>query len=123
LVTNKKHQVVGITAIFSGALDSTEANNKAFYRMATPGKRGSYTAKNAGIIRIKQAVYNGANSVTLTATKPFTLNKPVQLLIYGAAPSGLQDSLGRYLDAVNIGQAGLNAIAIITKNNVQIVQP
>jgi cyclophilin family peptidyl-prolyl cis-trans isomerase len=124
LKMNKHHQVVSVIAIFSGALDFTEANNKAFYRMATPGKHGSYTAKNAGIIHIKKVVYtNGSDDVTLTPAKPFTLKKPVQLLIDGAAPSGLQDSLGRYLDAAETGQAGSNAIAILSKNNVTIEVP
>jgi cyclophilin family peptidyl-prolyl cis-trans isomerase len=126
LVTNKKHQVVGVTAIFSGALDFTEANNKAFYRMATPGKRGSYTAKNAGIIRLKRATYvAGSDSVTLTPNKPFTITvkKAVQLLISGAAPSGLQDSYGRNLDATAAGQAGSNAIAILSKHSVTIQVP
>jgi cyclophilin family peptidyl-prolyl cis-trans isomerase len=124
LKMNKHHQVVSVVAVFSGALDFTEANNKAFYRMATPGKRGSYTAKNAGIIRIKKAVYtNGSDEVTLTPAKPFTLKKPVQFLIDGSAPSGLQDSLGRYLDAAETGQAGSNAIAILSKNNVTIEVP
>jgi cyclophilin family peptidyl-prolyl cis-trans isomerase len=124
LVTNKKHQVVEVTAIFSGALDFSEANSTAFYRMATPGKRGSYTAKNAGIIHLKRASYAaGSDSVTLTPTKRFTITKAVQLLIYGTAPSGLQDSYGRNLDAAAAGQAGSNAIAILSKHSVTIQVP
>ena len=124
LIMNKQHQVTEVVAIFSGALDFTEANNKSFYRLATPGKRGSYTAKNAGTIHLKKVVYTGASdSVTLTPSKPFSTRKPVQLFIRGSASSGLQDSLGRYLDAANLGQAGSNIIAILSKNNVTIELP
>ena len=121
LIMNKQHQVTGVVAIFSGALDFTEANNKSFYRLATPGKRGSYTARNAGIIHLRKVVYTGASdSVTLTPIKPFSLRKPVQLLIHGSASSGLQDGLGRYLDAANRGQAGSDVIAILSRNGVTI---
>ncbi|HKI21362.1 MAG TPA: Ig-like domain-containing protein [Isosphaeraceae bacterium] len=121
LVTNNKDQVVKLIVIFSGPLDSTEADDKEFYRLATPGKRGSYTAKNARIIHLKKVVNTGANdSVALRPIKPFTLRKPVQLLIHGAAPSGLQDSYGRYLDGADTGQAGSDAIAILSKINVTI---
>ena len=37
-----------------------------------------------------------------------------------AAPSGLQDNLCRYLDAAETGQAGSNATAILSKNDVTI---
>jgi cyclophilin family peptidyl-prolyl cis-trans isomerase len=121
LVTNSKQQVVEVIAIFSGALDFTEADEKAHYRLATPGQRGSYTAHNAGIIHLKKVVYGAASDrVFLRPIKAFSLRMPVQLLIHGAAPSGLKDSLGRYLDAADPGQAGSDAIAILSKNNVTI---
>ena len=47
--TNKKHQVTQVTVVFSGSVNSTEAQMPTgIYRLATPGKKGSYTAKNAG---------------------------------------------------------------------------
>jgi len=50
----------------------------------TFGKKGSFTAKNAQVIKLKSAPYNpGNNMVTLTPKKPFALTKPVQLLVDG----------------------------------------
>ena len=45
--TNKKHQVTFVVVTFSGPLNATQANEPGIYRLITPGKKGSYTAKNA----------------------------------------------------------------------------
>jgi hypothetical protein len=44
---NKRHQVTAILVTFSGAVDAAEAVEKGIYRLAEPGKHGSFTAKNA----------------------------------------------------------------------------
>ncbi len=119
--TNKKHQVTEIFVTFSGAVNPGEAQSLTTYRLATPGKKGSFTAKNAGIIKLNSATYNAASkTVALIPKKPFALTKPVQLLIDGVAPSGLQDSLGRYIDGDHNGTAGGNAVAVITRSSVTI---
>lgn len=119
--TNKKHQVTEIVVTFSGAVNAAEADSINTYRLATPGKKGSYTAKNAGIIKLKSAVYNGSSDlVALTPKKPFALTKPVQLLVYGSGASGLQDAEGRLIDGDHNGTAGGNAIAILSKKSVTI---
>jgi RHS repeat-associated protein len=120
-VMNKKHQVTEVLVTFSGALNPTEAAGTTIYRLATAGKKGSYTAKNAGVIKIKKAVYTASSdSVALTARKPFTLAKPVQLQITGTPPAGLQDAEGRYIDGADNGTSGSNAIAILSKRGVTI---
>jgi cyclophilin family peptidyl-prolyl cis-trans isomerase len=119
LVENHKQQVVQVIVFFSGPLDTTEADSKTIYRLATPGRHGSYTARNAGIIHVRMAVYSAAgDSVTLKPTARFSLKKPVQLLIHGTAPAGLQDSLGRYIDGADNGHPGSDAIAILSGNGV-----
>ena len=111
----KKHQVTAVIITFSGAVNSGEATNTGTYRLATPGKRGSYTAKNAGVIKLKNAVYNAAtDTVTLLPKKVFALTKPVQLMVNGSPPSGLQDTLGRFLGG------GTSAVAILSKGKCQI---
>jgi cyclophilin family peptidyl-prolyl cis-trans isomerase len=121
LVVNKRQQVTQVIVLFSGPLNSTDAANKAIYRLVTPGKAGSYTAKNATIIHVKKAVYNASgDSVTLTPVSPFSLKKPVQLLIRGTSPSGLQDSIGRYIDGAANGQSGSDATAILSRNGVVV---
>ncbi len=108
---NKKHQVREIIFTFSGSVNATEAGETAIYRLATPGKKGSYTAKNAGIVKLRSAVYTGStDTVVLTPKKPFVLTKPVQLQINGSAPSGLQDSAGQFI--------GGDAITILAKKDV-----
>jgi hypothetical protein len=120
---NKKHQVTEIFAQFSGPLRSTLADLTSNYRLATPGKHGSYTAKNAKTIALKAAAYTangGIDLVALTPRKPFALTKPVQLLINATAPAGLEDSNGRLIDGDHNGVTGGNAVAIIAKKGVTV---
>jgi len=98
-----------------------DADSLATYRMATAGKKGSFTAKNAQVIKLKSAAYNAANNmVTLTPKKAFALTKPVQLLVDGVPPLGLQDSLGRLIDGDHNGQPGGNAVAVLSKGGVKL---
>lgn len=114
-VTNKKHLVTQIIVSFSGPVNAAGADNLNIYRLATAGKKGSYTAKSATIIKLKSAVYNPASdSVTLTPKKAFALTKPVQLVVDGEPPSGLEDTLGRFINA------GSNAVAVLTRGGVTI---
>jgi hypothetical protein len=84
-------------------------------------QKNSYTAKNAGVIKLKRAVYTASNNMgVLTPKKPFALTKPVQVLVYGNGPSALQDSDGRDIDGDHNGTAGGNAIAIIAKKGVTV---
>jgi hypothetical protein len=118
---NRKHQVTLVQVYFSGAVNATQANAVGTYRLATPGKKGSYTAKNAGLIKLLGALYVPADDlVALIPRKPFALTKPVQLLANGLPPSGLEDSYGRLIDGDDNGRAGGNAIAILSKKGVQI---
>ena len=120
-VTNKKHQVTEILVTFSDAVNAAEADNLATYRLATAGKKGSFTAKNAKVIKLKSASYDAAdNTVALTPKKAFALTKAVQLEVDGLPPSGLQDSIGRYIDGGHNGTAGGNAVAIISRGGVAI---
>ena len=85
------------------------------------GKKGSFTAKNAKVIKLRSAVYNGAkDTVTLTVKKPFALKKPVQLLVDGVAPLGLQDNDGRFIDGNHDGQPGGNAVALLNRSGATI---
>ena len=117
----KKHRLTEVLVTFSGLVNATEADQTATYRLATPGKRGSYTAKNAGILKLRSAVYTGAtNTVALTLAKPLTITKPVQLIVYGTGPSALSDSFGRDIDGGHTGVAGSNTIAILSKGGATI---
>ncbi len=110
-----------IIVSFRGAVNAAEANSLATYRLATAGSRGSFTAKNATVIKLASAVYQAAkNTVTLTPTKPFSMAKPVQLQVNGLAPLGLKDSFGRLIDGDDNGQPGGNAVAILSRGGVKI---
>ena len=56
LVTNKKHLVTQIIVTLSGLVNTTEAQSPATYRLATAGKKNSFDAKNAKLIKLKSAV-------------------------------------------------------------------
>jgi uncharacterized protein YjdB len=121
VVRNKKHLVTEIRVVFSGAVNPTGADNVATYRLAMPGKKGSFTAKNAKVIKLKSAVFNSSlATVTLTPKKPFALTKPVQLVVNGLPPTGLEDSVGRLIDGNHDGQAGGSAVAVLRGKGVTL---
>ena len=121
-VLNKKHQLTQVIITFSGSVSSAEAGNLSTYRLATAGKHGSFTAKNATVIKLKSAVYTAASDkVTLNLKKPMALTKVIQLLVHGTAPLGLQDTSGRYIDGDRNGQPGSDAIALLSKKGATIV--
>jgi uncharacterized protein YjdB len=116
---NKRHQVTAITVVFSGAVNAAEASSLSNYRLAMPGKRGSFDAKNAKLVKLKSAVYTAAlDQVVLAPKKAFALSKPVQLRINGQSPAGLQDAQGRLIDGNRDGQPGGNAVAVISRKGV-----
>ena len=113
LFENRKHLVTQIVITFSGAVNAAEAATTAPFHLATPGKHGSFTAKNAGTIKLKSAAYSPLlDRTTLIPKKPFALSKPVQLRVYAELPFGLQDSLGRFING------GTDALAVLTKREV-----
>jgi RHS repeat-associated protein len=115
LVLDKKHRVTQILVDFSGALDPAEADNLGAYRLATAGKGGSFVAKNAKVIRLKSAEYDGAHLVVrLTPRRPFAIKKPVQLRLSGLPPSGLRDLSGRLIDGNRDGQQGGDATVLLS---------
>jgi plastocyanin len=121
LVLNKRHLVTQIVVSFSGAVNASEADSVATYRLATAGKKGSFDAKNAGIIKLKSAALGGANNVvTLTPKKAFALTKTVQFRVNGLSPSGLQDGFGRLIDGDHNGQAGGNGVALLTRKKITL---
>jgi hypothetical protein len=119
LVMSPKHQLTQILVTFSGALDSQEADRSGIYRLAHPGTKGSYTARNAVVVKLRSAVYNsGDHTVALTPKKPFALTKQaLQLLIDG---SDLEDGSGPDIDGANNGLAGSNAIILISKGGATV---
>ncbi len=115
LVRNQRQQVSRIVVHFTGALNPTQAGLRNTYRLATAGRGGSFTARNAAAIKFGKPVYDASNNtVTITPNRPFGLKRPVQLLVRGNGPSGLQDSYGRYIDGANTGEAGSNGTAILS---------
>ena len=115
LVTNKKHLVTQVLVTFSGSVDVAGAGENQIYRLATAGKHGSFTARNAHVIQTRSAVYDAADdTVTLTPKRPFSLAKPVQLVVDGEPPSGLEDNSGRFING------GSNAVALLHRGGAII---
>jgi len=109
-VLGKQHLDKSVLIIFSGPVNAGEAQKRGIYRLTIAGKRGSFTARNARVIPLRLAVYNVADdTVTLTPKKPFSLATAVQLVVRGEPPSGLKDSLGRFIDG------GTNAVTILPR--------
>ena len=118
---NKKHMVTELVVDFSGPVNAADADDIATYRLATANRKGSFTAKNSPVLKLRSAVFNPANdTVTLTPMKAFALTKAVELTIYGTAPPGLQASSRLFIDGDGNGTAGSNAVALIRRSGVTL---
>jgi Calx-beta domain len=117
----QKRFVTEIILSFSGALNSKQAATTAEYKLVEAGKKGSFTAKNAKVLKLLSAVYNPVNNtVTLKPKQRFPLSTPVELVVNGEPPSGLEDSSGRLIDGNDDGQSGGNAVAILKAGGATI---
>ncbi len=115
---NRNHRIRQIELTFSGSLDASGADKTASYHLATPGKHGSFTARNAGTIKLRSATYDDLETVALVPRKPFALTGKVEVVVYGEGPSALRDGLGRLIDGNHDGQPGGDAIAILSKRRL-----
>ena len=57
-VLNNKNQVTQIVIDFSGPVNASQAEKRCIYRLAFRGSNGSYTAKNALVVRFKKPLYS-----------------------------------------------------------------
>jgi hypothetical protein len=120
-VQNKPHLVTQIDIEFSAAVNASGAESSSTYALIMAGKKGSFTARNARAIKIRTAIYDVAlDEVVLTPKKPFALTARVRLTINGSSPGGLQDSLGRLIDGSDTGQAGTNAVIVLSRKGVSL---
>ncbi len=117
---NSKRQVSQIIVTLSGAVNVTEAQSTKTYELVMAGTGGSFTAKNAKVIKIKSAVYNAATHQLTLTPATFGLSKPVELIVFGTGANGLKDSKSRFIDGNHDGVAGGNAVAILKKGGVTI---
>jgi uncharacterized protein YjdB len=118
---NKAHKVTEVLIVFSGAVNTAEAQSSKTYSLTTAGKNGSFTGKTAKVIKIRSASYLAASdTVTLTPNAPFALAKPVQLVIDGKPPLGLKDRFGRFIDGADNGRAGSNGVVILNSTGVTL---
>jgi subtilisin-like proprotein convertase family protein len=118
LKTNRKHQVTGIVLDLSGAVNASEARAIATYELVAAGSGGSFTTKTAKAIKIKSAAYNAATHQVILTPAPFTLSKPVELVVNGNGPHGLKDAEGRYIDGAHDGVSGTNAVVRLSRGGV-----
>jgi hypothetical protein len=82
-------QVTQVIITFSNVVNANEADSTGNYQLKTPGKRDSYTAKNAKIIALEGASLSSTGTtITLTPKKPFALTKPVQLVVHDSPRLG-----------------------------------
>jgi hypothetical protein len=113
---NKKHQVTGITVSFDGAVNAAEAANTAIYQLTMAGTKGSFDARNAKRLPLSAAAYDDAlHQVVLKPRKAFALTKPVELLIQGKPPGGLQDTTGRFIDGDGDGSGADDGAFVLNR--------
>ena len=120
LTTNRKHLVTQIDVTFSGQVNATEADKTRIYQLTYPSN-GHPARTRLPSNCVRRTTIRRPTASILTPRKAFALKaRPLQLLIDGTSPSGLQDIVGRYLDGADNGQAGSNAVVSISKNGVNI---
>ncbi len=121
--TRNRQLLRQVVVFFSGDLNRGRAANRANYRLALPGRGGSFDASNARVLRVSSASYDsGRRAVTLTLASGLTLqrNMSVQLRITGQGASGLTDAQGRLIDGDGNGQAGGNATAVLRGTFIRV---
>ena len=110
----QKRFVTEIVLSFSGSLNAKQAASTAEYKLIEAGKKGSFTAKNARVLKLQSATYNPMNNtVTLKPKARFAQSALVELIVNGLPPSGLEDSSGRLIDGNDDGQSGGNAVVVL----------
>ena len=82
------------------------------YHLASAGRDKKFGTKDDLKVALKSATYNAAtDSVSLMTKAALVLTKPLQLRVSG---SGVMDTLGRFIDGNDDGQAGGDGVAILT---------
>jgi len=112
--TNQQGDVTEVFLAFSGPLNATAADDTATYSLFTQAPNGSFGPPRGDFILLRTASYNNSRTVTLLPWLPFSLRPRVEVVVRGAGPSALLDSLGRPIEGTN-GKAGGNAVAILAK--------
>ena len=91
LIRNRRHHVTEVLIGFSGALNPAQAVSMAQYELVRAGRHHSFTGRGTRLIKLWSAVYDAANNtVALTPKRPFAIGKPVELVVNGGPPSGLE---------------------------------
>jgi cyclophilin family peptidyl-prolyl cis-trans isomerase len=112
--------VTAIQVTFSGPVNSTQVDAPSTYSLTAAGRGGSFTAKNARVIKTSSIVYSSSDdTVTLTLKKPLRLTRALQLVVEGTGSAGLLDTVGRYIDGADNGEPGSNAVIAITRRGVK----
>ncbi len=120
-VVNARNLVTQITVDFSGPLNASQAVKRCYYRLAIASPSGSFSGKYARVVLLRKPVYSaGGYVVTLRPGRPFTLARPVQLLIRGNPPHALRDSRGVPIDGNHDGKPGGNAIVVLSSSGATI---
>ncbi|WP_165221066.1 FG-GAP-like repeat-containing protein [Aquisphaera insulae] len=114
-VLDRKKNLTQIVVTFSAPI-GPRAATAAFYRLAAPGKKNSYDAKNAKVYRLRSVdLAADGRAVTITLAKPMKVSATLQLRLTG---QGLTDSHDRPIDGDRDGVAGGNATALIGRRGV-----
>jgi virginiamycin B lyase len=107
-------QPTTLVLTFDEPLDPGRAQDVHNYQIVELG-RGSRT------IRFKSAVYDaGSQTVTLSPVRRLNFHHRFRLVVLGAGPGGLTDTLGRRLDGGNNGGPGSNFVTFVTARNLVV---
>jgi hypothetical protein len=95
---------------FNGVLDPATAQNPVNYQILGPSGHG---------IKVVAAAYDSAtHTVTLVPTERLNIHRRYFLTVNGAAPAGLSNPAGVFLDGAGNGQPGTNFVTTITCRNL-----
>jgi cyclophilin family peptidyl-prolyl cis-trans isomerase len=104
--------VYDVVLTFSGPLNAVLADNPLAYGLGTQGQNGSFGPSEGTSIPVTQATYKN-NAVTLLADLGQNpLSQKVEVVIDGAGPHPVLDTLDRPLSSGRKGKPGGNVVAI-----------
>jgi len=110
--TGRRKHVTGYQLIFSGALNSTNAQNAANYTLTEKVIQGRKTINRA--VKLNAVYDPTGHTVSLLFTSQHQFLKGGSLVVNASSPTGIIDSSGSLIDGDNNGTSGGNAGFVIS---------
>jgi hypothetical protein len=81
ITTNGNQVLTGVLVHFDGQPSAHDARTLSEYHLVAANPKGLFSGKNTHVVKLKSAMYDGDDQVTLTLKKPFNLTTPLEITV------------------------------------------